>query len=393
MSNFGSRLAEHKGVGPSFDTVRLALALSVIFIHGKLLREDAPEIPSEWLLPVLPLQRWAFDYFPVPMFFALSGFLVAASAERLPLPQFLINRGLRILPALAFQVAFAILILGPLLTSLPLAEYWSDPLIARYALNAIGSIHYELPGLFLSNPQPGIVNGSLWTVPHELFCYVVLGACVLFGLFRHRLVMLLITLTLFALAIVVYLCERAGIALPRHELLNYVFVTRGAARLIPLFLSGVVLYQYRERIPFRLSYMLAGAAAYAILAAFGSPAWLANPVFAFLTAPILAYCVVYAGLSTALSFAPLKRADYSYGIYLAGFPLQQALIQLMPGLKSPLLFFLLSAVVTAAFAAISWHLVEKPVMGLRRRFSVAARMHAASASAAPAPRQTLEAAE
>jgi peptidoglycan/LPS O-acetylase OafA/YrhL len=396
MVTFGSRLADHKGIGPGFDTVRLVLALSVVFIHCSLLRVPSPEIALEPILPMVPLQRWAFDFVPVPMFFALSGFLVAASAERLSLGQFLVNRSLRIFPALGFQVVFAMLVLGPLLTSLPLAQYWSDPLLARYALNIVGSIHYELPGLFLGNPEPGIVNGSLWTVPHEISCYLLLGACVLVGLFRHRFLMLLTTLVLFGMAIGIYLCDSAGITLPLHDKLTYLFVTRGAARLAPLFISGIVLYQYRDRIPYRLSYAALGAVGYVVLAAFGSPGWIANPIFTFLTAPVFAYGVVYAGLSSALVIGPLKKADYSYGIYLAGFPLQQALIQLMPWLKNPAVFFALSAAAAGTIAAISWHLVEKPILKLRRKFSVAARIHTAAEPAvatAPPGRHALTAAE
>ncbi len=387
MATFGSRLADHKGVGPGFDTVRLVLALSVVFIHVSLLRVPSPEMALEPILPMVPLQRWAFDFVPVPMFFALSGFLVAASAERLSLGQFLLNRSLRIFPALGFQIAFTMVILGPLLTSVPLAQYWSDPAFARYALNIVGSIHYALPGLFLNNPEPAIVNGSLWTVPHEISCYLLLSLCVVLGLFRHRVLMLLTTLGLFGIAMVVYLCELAGVRLPLHDMLTQVFVTRGAARLVPLFLTGIVFYQYRDRIPHRLSYALAGAVAYVALAAFGSPAWLVNPIFWFLTAPIFAYGVLYAGLSPALPVGPLRKADYSYGIYLAGFPLQQALVQLMPGLTNPALFFVLSALVAGVVAATSWHLVEKPILKLRRQFSVSARIHISAEPAGTAATQ------
>ncbi len=371
----GKQLADYKGIGPGFDAARIALALSVLFIHCSLLGLGGPDPDAAALIPGLPLGRWAFTAVPLPMFFALSGFLVAASAERLSLGQFLINRALRILPALSVEIVLSALILGPLLTTVALSAYFSDPRFFSYFLNILGNIHYELPGLFLDNPEPGIVNGSLWTVPHEISCYALLTLCIVAGLFRRRGLMLALTLALFGLSIALYLCDRLGIALPHQQALTYIFVTRGAARLVPLFLCGILFYQYREVIPYRLGFAVAGVVGYIGLCLFGSPDWPANPVFSFVTAPVFAYVVVYAGLSPSLVFKPLSRGDYSYGIYLYGYPLQQAMIQLMPWLKNTALFFALSIAVASIMAVFSWHVIEKPVLRLRRRFSVTARLH------------------
>jgi len=397
MVTFGSRLADHKGIGPGFDAMRVGLALSVLFIHTGLMRVATPEMQLEPIFPYAPLARWAFDFVPLPMFFALSGFLVAGSAERLSIGQFLINRGLRILPALAVEIVLSALVLGPLLTVYAVSQYFSDPLFARYFLNIIGNIQYELPGVFLSNPQPGIVNGSLWTVPHEIACYMLLVGLMFTGLFRRRFLVLLATLALFGLSMAVFICGRLGIVLPYHDALTYLFVTRGAARLVPLFLAGIVLYQYRDRIPYRFGYALAAAAAYVAIAAFGSPEWNANPIFSFVSAPIFAYVVVYAGLSPKLVFKPLARGDYSYGIYLYGYPLQQAMIQTMPWIDNRPAFFALSIAAASAMAIFSWHVIEKPVLRLRRKFSLTARIHTGPAEPAggkPPPKdQALTAAE
>ena len=67
------------------------------------------------------------------------------------------------------------LILGTLLTTLPLGEYFAHPMLHSYFLNIIGDIHYFLPGVFDQNPSHR-VNGQLWTIPFELECYIVLAA-------------------------------------------------------------------------------------------------------------------------------------------------------------------------------------------------------------------------
>ena len=56
-----------------------------------------------------------------------------------------------------------------------------------------------------------------------------------------------------------------------------------------------------------------------------------------------------------------KYGDYSYGLYLYGFPIQQLVAQWQPELE-PLQSLLLSFPLTLAFAIASWHWVEKPML-------------------------------
>ena len=62
----------------------------------------------------------------------------------------------------------------------------------------------------------------------------------------------------------------------------------------------------------------------------------------------------------------IKRGDYSYGIYLYGFPLTQALAATLPSLRAHTLAFRLAAfALTLAFAVLSWHFFEKPALRLK----------------------------
>jgi len=64
----------------------------------------------------------------------------------------------------------------------------------------------------------------------------------------------------------------------------------------------------------------------------------------------------------------IGTGDYSYGIYLYGFPIAQALVAVSPetfvGNKWTLLA--VSSVLTCAFAAFSWHAVEKRALAWKR---------------------------
>ena len=53
-----------------------------------------------------------------------------------------------------------------------------------------------------------------------------------------------------------------------------------------------------------------------------------------------------------------KHIDYSYGLFLYGFPVQQMLLAHWPQL-GPLQLFALAAPLALLLAALSWHLIEK----------------------------------
>jgi peptidoglycan/LPS O-acetylase OafA/YrhL len=85
---------------------------------------------------------------------------------------------------------------------------------------------------------------------------------------------------------------------------------------------------------------------------------------------MLTYITVFIGLTNIPSNALLRSGDYSYGIYLYGFPISQMLVASAPALQNNL-FGLLSAsvLVTGMFACFSWHFIEKRFLRLRKYFS------------------------
>ena len=166
------RLTKAGGATRGFDYLRLILAASVIVWHSL---EVSYESASS--VPVWNHARSVIGLI-LPMFFALSGFLVCGS--------------LRLIPAVCVEILLSALILGPVLTTLPLAFFLGGHEFRQYYLNIIGNIHYNLPGIYLSNPTPGIVNRSLWTIPYELEGYLALVLLSITKLVKSRWLMVLI---------------------------------------------------------------------------------------------------------------------------------------------------------------------------------------------------------
>jgi peptidoglycan/LPS O-acetylase OafA/YrhL len=331
------------GQRPSgFDYMRLILASLVMLTHSVVISRGLAAHLSFWGGPLRP-----FHALILPMFFALSGFLVAGSVERCKtLISFLGLRALRIVPALAVETALSALILGPIFTSHTLQSYFTDWRVRNYFLNIIGHVHFSLPGVYMNNPNPGVVNGQLWTLPYELNCYAILAVLAAIAVF-HRPKLLVPAIVLVNIGWALY-----ARAFPSQS--TPILVEGGV--LVMAFLYGLALFLNRNRVPW--SGRLGATAAVAALCC------LAWPGLDFLGALPAAYLTVYVGLLNPRRWKLLQVADLSYGVFLYGYPIQQAVIALV-GPMDWWQDMLLAYPVTLAFAGVSWAYIEKPALALR----------------------------
>jgi peptidoglycan/LPS O-acetylase OafA/YrhL len=90
---------------------------------------------------------------------------------------------------------------------------------------------------------------------------------------------------------------------------------------------------------------------------------------AFQYAFYLTFALTPLWLMTLESIKALRlKGDYSYGVYVYGWPIQQTLASLMPHAGVHINQFA-SIVISIGVAAISWHLVERPLISVGRRLS------------------------
>ena len=337
-------LAANRGAGPGFDLIRVALSLSLVLWHTT--RICYGDDLFMWQSPAARPFLLAI----VPVFFALSGFLVTGSALRTrSVRVFMTFRVLRIVPALATEVVLSALILGPLVTQFTLPEYVADPKFLRYFGSIVGWVQYQLPGVFLGNPLD-TVNANLWTLRPEFFCYLVMAGLMVSGLvFRRGLFTLAFAASHLVFVVFLFVPSLHFGATERNVtpfILCYCFVL------------GAVMFHWADRIRLNLPLLalsLGGSFLFFSFDATLIPACICGT-----------YAMIYAGMCRLPKVALLKRGDYSYGIYLYGFPITQTLYYLCPWLHTPALLFLVAAPVTTLFAMASWHGVEKPALALKR---------------------------
>jgi peptidoglycan/LPS O-acetylase OafA/YrhL len=251
------------------------------------------------------------------------------------------------------EVALSALILGPVFTTLTVPDYFTDPKLYRYFGNIFGFVDFFLPGVFADNPVPHFVNANLWTLPAEFYCYLISSALIVSGLFFRRIVFgsMVAALTLAALA--GSLTVDYGVT-PRS--------LYGTPVVVYYFLVGCVFFHWKDKIPFHWGYF-AAACLISLLA-------LAIPRAVFVAPIFVTYSTIFIGAISWPKLIMIQRGDYSYGVYLYGFPISQALIAAIPQLHGhEHVFALLAGILTFAFAAISWTWIEKPTLQLKRHFS------------------------
>ncbi|MCW3846660.1 acyltransferase [Sphingomonas sp. LB-2] len=328
-----------------FDYMRIGLSICVLISHSFDLSDALAAKHWTTTSPFAP-----FKLAILPMFFGVSGFLVAGSLARSRTAEgFLTLRAVRLMPALAAEIFLSALLMGPLVTVVPLRAYFSDPLFWRYFLNLLGDPQYLLPGVFLDHPRPE-VNGQLWTIPYELWCYGALALLGGLGLMRRRWMGLLFLIG-FTLAIWV-----GGLLTP---------APRGpwlyAWSLLNACLAGVVVYLYRYRLPWSSRWGVVSFIATALL-------YIYPHTRALAMVPI-AYFTVWLGLYNPRATWLAGRYDYSYGVYVLAYPIQQ-LLWSWPPLRPWYANILTALPLTLVAAACSCHFVERPFL-LRKRPIVA----------------------
>ena len=328
----------------NFGLIRLGLALAVVVSHAFSVTTGMVEDE-----PLTVFTGFTLGEHAVNGFFAVSGFLVTMSYDRRGWRDYVIARTLRIAPGFIVATLVVALVFGAALTRLPVADYWRDPALWRFVTATLTTFKSSapLPGVFEANPYQ-FPMGTVWTLKYEVLCYLGVLALGLAGLLRSRVILLVLVAGLF--------CAVAGLDAVRPDAPKGV---QTMLRLPLIFFLGGLLYLWRDRV--RLSaFALAGLA---IATALSRDTFLYKALL-FATET---YGVLWLALAPGLSHPALDpKNDFSYGTYLYGWPVQQALHQLFPA-AAALTLLGPSIVLTLAVAAASWFWVERPALALKLR--------------------------
>jgi peptidoglycan/LPS O-acetylase OafA/YrhL len=306
---------EIKAPSNNFHIIRYALSLLVIYSHSFALLG----------FPEPGLYLFTYGNLAVKCFFALSGYLITSSYLRINnLFHYFANRLLRILPGL--------------FVALILSHY-----IGRYF------------NFYENNPIPHIINGPIWTLSWEFLCYFLCGLLAAIGL--------LTTSSLGAILI-------AGLMLLVTLDISNDF-SLIIAPLMLLFFIGGYIQLHKKYINFNIfGFLCLMILIITCIDPRGSWLLYIFKYIPFLYGPnfeiqkylsLLFLCALPGGLIFVSYFRPCKSLenDYSYGMYILAWPVQQVLVCVYKNSLSPISLFIISWVITHIFAMCLWHTIEK----------------------------------
>jgi peptidoglycan/LPS O-acetylase OafA/YrhL len=307
--------------------------------------------------------------FAVGSFFIISGFLVSQSLlNSRTLTQYFAKRFLRLFPALFTSLILSALLLGPIITNQSLSEYFmgtqgTSPLrfvFLNVTLNIFG-YDYRIRDLFAHNPFPYSVNGSIWTLKHEFASYVILAALFMVGALKRPKFLLAITGFVGCAYIAystkdIYLFKNITTTWWIFHAVEYPYFLK----LLWLFLIGAITYIYREKIIVSTKILMLVICILLVSMKLG--------YLFFAWHLFFPYVLISMAVLMPLSWFS-KYGDFSYGIYIYAFPVQQALALLFYPHISVRLMMLYSFLVTLLISIVSWLLVEKPALRLKKKFA------------------------
>ncbi len=350
-----------RGHSNSLGFIRLVLACVVIFDHAFPLGGFGQDV-----LWGLSHGQASMGSIAVDGFFAISGYLIAKSAMSADVVQFMWRRFLRIFPAywvLLVVTAFVVIPIVWVVQGNKLANY--------FHLGGFGPFRFVTGNWTLRIGTYGIydvfekttpygraihasaVNGSIWTLIYEWNCYLLVAVLLLFGIFlRARILVPIITGFLAILQVVLVVNPSALVTLVPWASDQYTIT------LTLIFMIGACIAVYAKSIPF--SHPLG------ILSAIIVIVTLREGGFAEVGAPAGVYLVLYLGAALPAPFQRVgAKNDYSYGVYIWGFLVEQTLASAGLYKLGYFPFAIGTLIVSLGFAWLSWHIVEKRAMGLK----------------------------
>ena len=335
----------------NFNLIRLLAALCVIYGHSYYITKT----PGNDLLLATVGHRFIGGV-AVDVFFMISGFLVTASVlNRKNIFQFLLARGLRIYPALIVCMCLTVFVLGPIVSNSP--TYWSYETFYYLLYNCSLFINYllYLPGVFDNLPDKAI-NGPIWTILIELRLYVVTAFLHILGIISRRR---FFNFLYFVLVAVFYL--RSDIRIPFLVPWDSDF-HRG---LVLLYFTGAFYYVNSKYIPLNPWILL--VLFYALAFGHGTPKYFVGYYL------FLPYLVMMTAFMPGLEWYN-RVGDYSYGVYLYGWPVAQTVLWVKPSMGA-----IENSVLACGFslllAILSWHFVESRMLSLKTNRMMFARAY------------------
>ena len=334
----------------NFNLVRFVAAALVLYSHSYPLSKGPDAFD-----PLGSFLNMTWGGIAVDVFFITSGFLITYSFfSRNNIIAFIWARILRIYPALIVAIIFCVFVVGLFFTTNTISDYLFDPQTLKFFrrnVTLFSGVKYELPGVFASNPYANAVNGSLWTLPYEIKMYTYLAIIAFTLMYVQKwLGKRSLFITFLSIAVI---SVTANIV--NHFIL---FTPVEFIHLFSMFFIGAAFYIFRN-------YIFLSSRLFLLALVILSLSTINKDLFFVIYSVLLPYLVFYIAYIPAGIVRKYNNVgDYSYGMYIYAFPVQQSVAALIPNVS----VFHMTVIVfgiTLILAIFSWHQIEKRFLKMK----------------------------
>jgi peptidoglycan/LPS O-acetylase OafA/YrhL len=343
----------------NFDFLRLLFSLFVIITHSYVLSGGKGDFLYNFTSNQLLLSDIG-----LAGFFSISGFLIIQSLfKSKSVIDYLKKRIYRILPGFIVAIIVCVIV-GCMVSKSDVRSYFlsSDPWKYLYQkLLLFTELHHSIKGVFESNPYPRIVNASIWTIPYEFLFYLLLIPLIFL---KNKPLLITSLLIFFVVTLIVINFHLPGYRIPQTIIIYFLIPFKSlkltyflhfALYFIIGSLLGIskkLIYQYKRYL-FISCIVLIPMSLYLLL----------NVYTQYFLLPI---AIISFGMMETKYLSEIRKkfGDLSYGTYLYAFLIQQTLLNFFP-LKHWQLT-LLTIPIALLFGFLSWNLVEKRFLSLKK---------------------------
>jgi peptidoglycan/LPS O-acetylase OafA/YrhL len=318
----------------SFDLIRHFAAFLVLYSHHfPISGLKEPTVPS-----------WdTFGFVAVVIFFAISGYFMPKSyTNSSGFVGFIVKRCKRIFPGLFVCSVIMVFVVGLIFTAASAYDYIFSTVQFKTVFLFTAFMGRTIPTVFSDFTFKDAINGSLWSLPVEFLCYLIIGS--ILSLYNSwKSVMCLLWIACIANATL------------GNKWMDFAFygVPMSYLSLFGIaFLTGSLMSMTREHWN-KYSVHLVLVSLLLIWLLRGRP-----EVQVFGTASI-AVVTIIVGLSFKDKIIR-GRFDISYGVYIYAFPIQQIVVNCVT--RDFWLGMLLSALLTIVAGSLSYKYVERPFL-------------------------------
>jgi peptidoglycan/LPS O-acetylase OafA/YrhL len=209
---------------------------------------------------------------------------------------------------------------------------------------------------FSTNPEHNKLNEPLWTIQYEFTCYLLVPLLGLISVIKRKWLALLF----FIVSYLVLLLQTGQVIVFKHNPRNWIFLhPPELPRLLTFFFAGSCVYFFRTYIKRDKLLILLSIALILFTSLWGQGLKVVAPF----AGTYLVFCFAFDPRIQLHNFA--KNGDFSYGLYLYGWPIQQLIMYFFGKYIDVNGLFFIAFPIALLAAFMSWHIVENPFLKMK----------------------------